>query len=464
MSRAVPVNSSHPRGSVTLSTALIAGGTLAAGLSEKISGAQLRHAISVMVLAFAANLAVALWDKSREQVETGSGFIPLVIAALAYGPRATLLVAIISCLPYVASESPARFLRRMATRVLASVAVAVLFQHPDRHHVQAFLVNGLGCALAYQAIQLSATALVTKVEQGGRLWARMRWLWPHFALGVLIFGPMTVAYAYLLPQAPGAVLLASFAVVASHQLLITVQRSRSVERLLSTMSAEIPGALLAALDAADAYTAQHSAGVASYSYDLARARGYEPRRSRQVHAAALLHDVGKIGVPDAVLTKDGPLADEEWLLIRRHPEVGANMITHIPGFGVLEAGILHHHERFDGSGYPHGVAGADIPEEAQIIAVADTYSAITTSRVYRKARSPEYALQELQRDAERGRLNPELVALFVELIRNAPVSYQLGRHTNLAMEVAKVQGWLDVFHDADSEKRPDTSPPDASSS
>jgi putative two-component system response regulator len=210
------------------------------------------------------------------------------------------------------------------------------------------------------------------------------------------------------------------------------------------MTAEIPGALLAALDAADSYTASHSAAVASYSYDLALAAGWSQARARWVHAGALLHDVGKIGVPDAVLNKEGRLDDDEWQQIRKHPELGANLIKRLPGFEVLEPAILYHHERLDGGGYPHGIAAEEIPAEAQIIAIADSYSAMTTDRAYRGARSAEHALRELRKDGAANRLNADLVEIFCALLVGRDEAYRAGEHTTLAAEVERVRGWLDL--------------------
>lgn len=399
----------------------------------------------VFAIAVIANLAIALWERSTEHVETGSGFIPILIAALAFGPTIAWLTALLSSLPYLRLGLE-ELLRKAATRGACGAISAWLFVVLDPHNgqVDEFLLTGFLVASVYQVLQLCGSSLLLFLA-GGKSWrSTARTLAPHFLIGLLLFGPMAVAYAYLMTRAPEVVLVATFAVVASHQFLVTAQRSRNFERLLSTMSVEIPGALLTALDAADSYTAQHSAAVASYAYDLAVARGYDDKRARQVHAAALMHDLGKIGVPDAVLTAQRRLTDDEWALIRKHPELGANMVTRLPGFEVLAPGILYHHERVDGSGYPHGIAGDEIPEEAQMIAIADTYSAITTARSYRGARSPEYAMEELRKDAQTGKLNAELVELFIQHMSRQDHLYQTGQHTDLATEVAKVRGWLDV--------------------
>ncbi len=433
----------RPHAALVFSLILAAAGTVLVAALGGIDYSEAGEVGWVMLMAVAANAAAALWDRGSGQVETGAGFIPIVIAALDYGPGATLMVAIVSAAPFL-MEGRRPMLRRMGTRVASGVIAAGLFASLPHASAHDFILSGFLCAFVYQVMQLALTSSIATLDGPLTLKQNMRSAAPHFGLGLLMFGPMAVAYAYVLPAAQEAVLIASFAVVASNQMIITVQRSRSTERMLSSMAAEIPGALLAALDASDAYTAQHSASVAAYSRDMASALGYEPRRARRVHAAALMHDLGKIGVPDAVLTKPGRLDESEWEMMRKHPELGANMVKRIPGFDALESAILSHHEREDGTGYPAGALGREIPEEAQIIAVADTYSAITTTRSYRAGREPSHAVSELKRDAESGKLNPQIVAVFLAILEVAGDDYRRGTHTTLEAEVRSVRGWLDL--------------------
>ena len=128
----------------------------------------------------------------------------------------------------------------------------------------------------------------------------------------------------------------------------------------------------------DPYTAGHSRRVAAYSRLLALDMGLSAYDAKQIEHAALLHDIGKVGVPDAVLFKNGPLDDEERLLIRGHPVVGAGLLADIPAMCDIYPCILHHHERFDGRGYPDGLIGDEIPIGARIIAVADSFDAMTS--------------------------------------------------------------------------------------
>jgi HD-GYP domain-containing protein (c-di-GMP phosphodiesterase class II) len=133
-----------------------------------------------------------------------------------------------------------------------------------------------------------------------------------------------------------------------------------------------------------------------------------------VKLAGIVHDVGKIGVPEAVLTKNGRLTDEEFNLIRQHPEIGHRILGGIPPLAPVLPAVLHHHERFDGRGYPHGLAGKDIPVFARIIAIADTFDAMSSTRAYRAAMPREHVLRELSRSAGT-QLDPEMVSEFVRM-------------------------------------------------
>jgi diguanylate cyclase (GGDEF)-like protein/PAS domain S-box-containing protein len=165
-------------------------------------------------------------------------------------------------------------------------------------------------------------------------------------------------------------------------------------------------AIAAALDERDPYTHAHSSTVAGYAAGIASRLGLNGDRLEDIRIAGLLHDVGKVGVPDAILRKAGALTDEEWVEMRRHPEIGARILAH-PGLSQVREWVLHHHERPDGHGYPHGLAGEEIPLEARILAVADAYEAMTSDRPYRRALPLEVAGAELL--AGRGTLFDPLV-------------------------------------------------------
>lgn len=169
-------------------------------------------------------------------------------------------------------------------------------------------------------------------------------------------------------------------------------------------------ALVRAVEAKDPYTRSHSEHVARYAVGMAQGLGLSSSEIDSVRVASLLHDVGKIGVPDRVLTKPGPLTNEEFEVIRRHPEIGSDILADITLFGDEANVVRHHHERWDGLGYPDGLAGRTIPLHSRIITVADSVDAILMARSYKAGRPLPRALEELQRCAGT-QFDPDVVAV-----------------------------------------------------
>ena len=170
-----------------------------------------------------------------------------------------------------------------------------------------------------------------------------------------------------------------------------------------------------AVDAKDACTCAHSEEVAVISQILAMRLGYSPREAEVIHVAGHLHDIGKIGVPDAVLKKPGPLTDAEWRLIKRHPVIGADILRPVKalgGKGGIADIVLHHHENYDGTGYPDGLAGRSIPMGARIITVADSLSAMLQPRPYKTPISFAQAGEDIVRHSGR-RYDPRVVEAFI---------------------------------------------------
>lgn len=173
-------------------------------------------------------------------------------------------------------------------------------------------------------------------------------------------------------------------------------------------------ALSSAIDAKDPYTCGHSRRVAHLSQQLAHAVGLDEEAVGRVHIAGIVHDVGKIGVPERVLSKAGALTSEEFEWIKKHPEVGHRILKDIPQFSDVLPGVLHHHERWDGRGYPHQLKGDDIPLYARLIALADSFDAMSSDRTYRTAMSRDQVLQEINECAG-AQFDPDLAKVFVTL-------------------------------------------------
>ena len=180
---------------------------------------------------------------------------------------------------------------------------------------------------------------------------------------------------------------------------------------LTKISMQIVQTLSGAIDAKDAYTNGHSTRVAEYSGEIARRAGFSEDFQKEIYMIALLHDVGKIGVSDAIIKKPDKLTDEEYAAIKTHSIKGENILKNISEFPKLQIGARWHHERYDGRGYPDGIAGEDIPLEARIIAVADAYDAMTSKRSYRADMPQEMVRSEI----ENGR-GTQLDAAFAEIM------------------------------------------------
>lgn len=190
------------------------------------------------------------------------------------------------------------------------------------------------------------------------------------------------------------------------------QKQRQVERI--TLNAIM--AISNTIEAKDTYTSGHSNRVAACSVAIAKRLGMNEEELKNINYMALLHDIGKIGVPDMILNKTARLDDEEFAIIKKHPARGFDILKNFTTIPNMHYGALYHHERYDGNGYPVGLQGEAIPFEARIIAIADAYDAMTSDRAYRKALSTDVVVEELLKG--RGtQFDPQLAEILVEMIR-----------------------------------------------
>ena len=174
-------------------------------------------------------------------------------------------------------------------------------------------------------------------------------------------------------------------------------------------------ALAAMIEGKDTSTLRHLFRVQEFCRRLAKELGLSDKRLQQLELGSMLHDIGKYAVPDAILLKPGPLNDEEWVEMRRHPQYGRDFVKNIPFLATTVDVVYSHHERYDGGGYPQGLAGEDIPITARIFSVVDAYDAIVSKRCYKEARPMSDAIAELKRCAGT-QFDPHVVDVFVELL------------------------------------------------
>lgn len=191
-------------------------------------------------------------------------------------------------------------------------------------------------------------------------------------------------------------------------------RLKRLEEGIKATQTGVLCALNMVLDLKDLRTGLHATRLAEWAVRVAERLGVSGEELRDIERASLLHDIGKIGVPDEVLFKPGKLDEEETALARRHPEYGWAILQSVPGFERASLLVLHHHERYDGNGYPAGLAGDEIPLGSRIVAVVDAYDAMISDRAYRKGLPHEEAVRRLQNDAGE-QFDPDVTPLFIRM-------------------------------------------------
>jgi putative nucleotidyltransferase with HDIG domain len=285
------------------------------------------------------------------------------------------------------------------------------------------------------AVLLAAFGQLYRGEPIREFWSKNGWIAPYF----FAFGGVGLALAlsYIALGIPGILAFVAPALLIRVAMKQYVDKTtENVERLkvqnqqLQTANIEIRRmsdelrvsydgtleALVNALDARDQETKGHSLRVQRYMMDIAREFGV-PEGSKEwidMQRGSLLHDVGKIGVSDSILLKPGKLTDEEWSQMRKHPEIGYNMLRQVKFLEGAAEIILAHHERWDGKGYPYGLSGEDVPLGARIFMVCDTFDSMTSDRPYRKALSTQEALNEILK--YRGtQFDPKVVEAFLDI-------------------------------------------------
>jgi putative nucleotidyltransferase with HDIG domain len=285
----------------------------------------------------------------------------------------------------------------MATNVLnfllIAIDIAVMDKQPIMRSVRTVYLPTLPTEFAIGLL----TAAVTFVYQRGDVWA------------LSLLGAVAFTFQYLLVTA-----------------LASVQRKDELEartRQLASLQVGLLSTVLQTLSMRDKMTARHSAAVARYAREVARELGLSLRDQEVVHTAALLHDIGKFIFPDDILLANTRLTDEQFEIVRRHPEQGALLVGRIEGYGPVAEIVLAHHERIDGCGYPHRICGEDIPLGSRIISVADTYDVMTSRDSYRMPVSSEEAIQELRRVAG-SQLDPHVVETFIALLGDGSLHFR----------------------------------------
>ncbi|MHC0036354.1 HD-GYP domain-containing protein [Pseudoneobacillus sp. C159] len=237
----------------------------------------------------------------------------------------------------------------------------------------------------------------------------------------ILYGLTTIGAFSRYLAIPGQAPLISFLIIEFTYLLILYISMGLMEHIQKGREDKLAliFALSKTLDSRDTYTSNHSQNVARYALEIAKKMKLSKKECEAIYIGGILHDIGKIGIPEAMLLKPSKLTDEEYQIIKRHPLIGYNIIKHISEFkdnGVLDI-VISHHERYDGTGYPYRLRGQQIPLAARIIAVADTFDAMTSKRVYSEEMDIESALLEINKN-KGSQFDPEIADAFLSLFDN----------------------------------------------
>jgi putative nucleotidyltransferase with HDIG domain len=342
----------------------------------------------------------------------GTFYPVLLAAAFLLPPPAAALVPLPGALfSHVAQGSP--WLRRGWRAAQLALAVWTAARvHWALGGRNAVVASDFPYALLPALAAVLAFCLVLTVLDGGilalaeRLPMRRAWrglfLRSLAPIGVHGLAGLMMAVLWRSPYGPVAALLVLLPMGVSWWVFAQYHREHAAHQ--ATIRA-----LVQAVDIKDGYTRGHSERVGQASMMIARELGMDDSRVEVLRFAGILHDVGKLGVPTRLLRKDGPLTPEERRVIELHPEYGHEIVRGIGFLGEARAAVLHHHERLDGSGYPYGLMGSQIPESARVVAVADAFDAMTSTRSYRRARPVLAAVEELERCAG-AQFDPRMVA------------------------------------------------------
>lgn len=445
----------------TVVSAVIAAGGLVAAVAVQGLG---RWEVLV-ILAAVAVVAEARSMPLTPKLELAVSFIPIVLAGVLFGPAAGGVVGFI-CMVGDRTGPLARYVTWASNRtiegMLAGLGAELVMHAIGRSTLLDYLFATLAAGVLYVGWDFTAFLIVARLR--GLMTAReaVEQLRAAEGLTIALYTPLTALYAYAYDGA-GAIVLAFFAIplLAAHlsyslysrqsqlitELTTTNTRLEEVNRVLRRVNLSFAAAMVRALDARDAYTAGHSAAVAVYSRDIAREMEMGEDDIDLVHLTGLVHDIGKIGVSAEVLQKTSALNDEEWAEMRRHSEIGATILVEVEDYAEVAKIVRSHHERFDGAGYPDGLARDEIPLLARVIAVADAYNAMTSDRPYRNAMPPEVAIQQLL-NGRGSQFQAEMVDAFVRVLERESEPYRTGvladfsleamQHSTLAPEPAPV--------------------------
>jgi putative nucleotidyltransferase with HDIG domain len=388
---------------------------------------------------------------ARTQVSVA--ILPLVFVQVVFGPLAAAAVGALTVLP----ELPAiarlaghhdsvdrpylRWLVWTSERVVMGAAGGMAAQIVLHDNRPATIVLATGLAMTTSlAINCGLTYLTLRVRGSENAWEAVRAIAKVAAAGIPIYGAAIAFLAYaFLAVTPWTAALFFIPALAAHRLFVVTRKQEealtsleAANERLERANLSFATALVATLDARDRYTAGHSEAVAMYARDIAANLGWDASEQQVVDLCGLVHDIGKIGLPPGLLEKPGALTPEERRQMEEHSAIGERILANVEDYSEIAVIVRHHHERWDGGGYPDGLAGDQIPIISRILAVADAYDAMTSHRPYRAALPGAEARRRL-RESSGSQFDPDVVDAFDAVLDRAKPHYLAGRGADEAV-------------------------------
>jgi putative nucleotidyltransferase with HDIG domain len=384
-----------------------------------------------------------------------AAFVAFVLAMTLLGPAPAVAIAMVSitadslarrpapavCLSNIATYAVFALLGGLLVRAVLGDVHSPMAQHTTRSATFALIV--FGTFAVTNVVNFALIAVHKRVFLGRGLAMQVRTLFipmlPGQFAAAILAAILAVAYTNLgYPALAGVVIVILIFQYLARALLRSEDRAEQLEARsvrLASMQLGMLVTLVETLALRDRMTARHAAAVARYARTLAREMGCDEAEQELVHTAGLLHDIGKFALPDRILHAE-ILSDEDWAVVRRHPQEGATLVGRLDGYGPVADAILYHHEHIDGSGYPAGLIGNEIPLASRIVAVCSVYDTLTARDTYRSPMTPQDAIAELRRVAGR-QLDAEIVDTFVAMLeRGGPVTLAHGDDADFEAELA----------------------------
>lgn len=411
-----------------------------------ITGHEVGNLWAVVALAGVAAIAERGSVKISSAFEESISLLPTLFAAVLFGPLAAMAVAAASM--FGTPRPYSRWIVYTCSRSVTGAVAGFAFLASDTlvaTEVAAIAVGTAAAAVVAEALDVAFGALMFRLRGYGRMrdlvTTHATVAFASVALYTAVVALLALAYTQVSPWTLPFFLVPA---IAAQRLFVLYQEQRRLtadvvvaNERLERANLSFATALVATLDARDRYTAGHSAAVAIYARDIASRMGLPDHEQQRAHLCGLVHDIGKIGLPPGLLEKPGALTLEERRQMEEHAAIGERILAKVDDYSEIASVVRHHHERFDGQGYPDGLSGDGIPLLARIIAVADAYNAMTSDRPYRDAMPSRVARLRLAQAVET-QFDTAVVAAFEAILAGATETYRSGERPDFSLEAQDV--------------------------